>query len=413
MIQHMNLVFGAEGLTVGEGAFLMACANHTDDRGYVIASMQQLADESHMKERTARDNKQRLIKRGLLAAAERYHPKNGARIADLYRVNVDLLKQSQRKPRDYGPTVIEELTFAMPGESRRSDPPAESAGGAAESAGGAAESAPTPPAESAPLLLPSSVPSSLSGVAASQGAAGLPAPREERDAATQHDKATAADVEGEHREQHDVAAAVVAAYCAAYHRAAGTVPDEQREFRVYKVAAGRLAGGAPVEQLVAQAIEQATADAADVVEAELVDHQEQREELDGAGVVAAAFAAAWMRAHGVELARAYVSTMRKQAAEHLAAGHPVEHLVGLVEQMAPKKWRNLTEHAAHNPPPAQGAGNGPAAPADSCPKHSAFKAGDCPPCIKAAREERAETAGPTPIDGAGLLARLRAGQPAA
>lgn len=338
----MNLVFGIEGLTVGEGAFLMACCNHTDDRGYVIASMQQLADESHMKERTARDNKQRLIKRGLLAAAERYHPKNGARIADLYRVNVDLLKQMQRKPKDYGPTVIEELTFAMPAESRRSDPPAESAGGAAESAGGAAESAPTPPAESAPLLLPSSIPSSLLGAAAPHSAADLPAPRGERDAATQHDKTTAADV----------------------------------------------------------------------AEVEVNEHQEQREQLDEAALVAEAFAAAWHRAHGVQLTRPYVKAMRTQAAEQLFAGYPVEHLVALVEQMAPKKWRNLSEHAAHNPPPVQGAGNGTAAPADSCPKHSAFKAGDCPPCIKAAREERTETAGPAPIEGAGLLARLRAGQPA-
>ncbi|MEV0475542.1 hypothetical protein [Streptomyces prunicolor] len=164
MIQHMNLVFGAEGLTVGEGAFLMACANHTDARGYVIASMQQLADESHMKERTARDNKQRLIKRGLLAAAERYHPKNGARIADMYRVNLDMLKQIQRNPRDYGPTVVEELTFATAEETRRSDPPADSAAPLADSAAPPADSAPTPPADSAPLLLPSSSPSPLSGV---------------------------------------------------------------------------------------------------------------------------------------------------------------------------------------------------------------------------------------------------------
>nr|WP_173295554.1 helix-turn-helix domain-containing protein [Streptomyces sp. F2] len=146
----MNLVFRADGLNTGEFAFLMACCNHTDDRGYVIASMQQLADEAHMKERTARENKQRLIKRGLLATKERYSPKNGARIADLYRVNIDLLKQMQRTPRDYGPTMIEELTFATPEENSRSTPPA--------------ESAPTPPADSAPLLLPSSSPSSLSGV---------------------------------------------------------------------------------------------------------------------------------------------------------------------------------------------------------------------------------------------------------
>ncbi|MEU3330214.1 helix-turn-helix domain-containing protein, partial [Streptomyces albus] len=117
MIQHMNLVFQAGGLNTGEGAFLMACCNHTDDHGYVIASMRQLADEAHMKERTARENKQRLIKRGLLAAAERRHPKTGARIADLYRVNLKLLASMKRERTDYGPTVIEELTFAEPEET--------------------------------------------------------------------------------------------------------------------------------------------------------------------------------------------------------------------------------------------------------------------------------------------------------
>ncbi|RIH58435.1 helix-turn-helix domain-containing protein [Streptomyces sp. SHP22-7] len=159
----MNLVFRADGLNTGEFAFLMACCNHTDDRGYVIASMQQLADEAHMKERTARENKQRLIKRGLLASKDRYSPKNGARLADLYRVNIDLLKQMQRQPRDYGPTMIEELTFATPEENSRSTPPAESAPPRRNPPppGGIR---PYTPAESAPLLLPSSSPSSLSGV---------------------------------------------------------------------------------------------------------------------------------------------------------------------------------------------------------------------------------------------------------
>ncbi|MEV7471688.1 hypothetical protein AB0O20_35120, partial [Streptomyces kronopolitis] len=133
----MNLVFQAEGLSVGEGAFLMACANHTDDRGYVIASMQQLADEAHMKMTAAKANKQRLIQRGLLAAGERYSPKNGARIADLYRVNLTLLASMKRARTDYGPTLIENLSFITPQETPRSAPPSDSdPGGGSESDGG-------------------------------------------------------------------------------------------------------------------------------------------------------------------------------------------------------------------------------------------------------------------------------------
>ncbi|MFG2352022.1 hypothetical protein [Streptomyces phaeochromogenes] len=173
MIQHMNLVFQADGLSVGEGAFLMACCNHTDAKGYVIASMQQLADEAHLKESAAKSNKQKLIQRGLLASSERYSPKNGARIADLYRVNLELLASMKRARTDYGPTLVEELTFKVPQENPRSDPPSDS-----DPPQGRiptpprriptpprSDPDPAPPSDSGPLLLPSKSPSSLSPVA--------------------------------------------------------------------------------------------------------------------------------------------------------------------------------------------------------------------------------------------------------
>ncbi|MEU3522231.1 hypothetical protein ABZ770_44620 [Streptomyces sp. NPDC006654] len=158
MIQHLNMAFQADGLNVGEGAFLTACCNHTDDRGYVIASMQQLADEAHMSLRSARDQKARLEKRRLLKSVARFNPKNGAQIANLFRVNPDLLASMKRKRTDYGQTLIEELTFdEAPGEAQvkppaksappRANPPADLVG---------------PSADLAPLLLPSSSPSSLS-----------------------------------------------------------------------------------------------------------------------------------------------------------------------------------------------------------------------------------------------------------
>ncbi|WP_432190562.1 hypothetical protein [Streptomyces sp. Tue6028] len=169
----MNLVFQADGLSVGEGALLMACCNHTDAKGYVIASMQQLADEAHLKMTAAKANKQKLIQNGLLAAKERYNPKNGARIADLYRVNLDLLATMKRARTDYGLTLVEELTFTAASKNHRSNPPSDpapfprrippppdpnSTSTRSESDGHAGS-------DSDPLLLPSKSPSSLSPVA--------------------------------------------------------------------------------------------------------------------------------------------------------------------------------------------------------------------------------------------------------
>ncbi|WP_329039910.1 helix-turn-helix domain-containing protein (plasmid) [Streptomyces sp. NBC_01725] len=255
MIQHMNMVFQASGLTVGEGAFLLACCNHTDDRGYVIASMQQLADEAHMKERTARDNKQRLIKHGLLAAAERYHPKTGARIADLYRVNLDLLGRMRRKRTDYGPTVIEELTFAVPEETAGQTPPADSAAPPRQipppprqiPPPPPAVSAGTPPAETAPLLLPSQNPSSLSGPGGPSGDGSEPERERESEASPVDKRQAPAAPEGQQPEVERV----VAAYAAA----AGRPVINGTRVRLRSAAAELLAAGLPAGWLADRAAE--------------------------------------------------------------------------------------------------------------------------------------------------------------
>ncbi|MFF2101750.1 hypothetical protein [Streptomyces sp. NPDC058202] len=230
MIQHMNLVFQADGLSVGEGAFLMACCNHTDAKGYVIASMQQLADEAHMKESAAKANKQKLIKSGLLAAKERYSPKNNARIADLYRVNLDLLASMKRARTDYGPTLVEELTFSAPQENRRSDLGSDSDPSPCRiptppgriPTPSRSDSDPTPPSDSDPLLLPSKSPSSLSPISAhADGAANIPTDGErETDAAPQGPNPSEAELP-QQREQvkaPSAAGRIVEAYAAALGR---------------------------------------------------------------------------------------------------------------------------------------------------------------------------------------------------
>ncbi|WP_432189862.1 hypothetical protein [Streptomyces sp. Tue6028] len=227
----MNLVFQADGLSVGEGAFLMACCNHTDAKGYVIASMQQLADEAHMKESAAKTNKQKLIKSGLLAAKERYNPKNGARIADLYRVNLDLLASMKRARTDYGPTLVEELSFSTPPENRRSDPGSDSDPSPRRiptppgriPTPPRSDSDPTPPSDSDPLLLPSKSPSSLSPVAGDTDGPKDVSPDGEREteAAPEEHKTSEAELPQQREGSSKTAAAgerIVEAYAAALGR---------------------------------------------------------------------------------------------------------------------------------------------------------------------------------------------------
>ncbi|MDQ0577900.1 hypothetical protein [Streptomyces rishiriensis] len=106
MIQHMRLVFQADNLSVSEGAFLMACCQHADARGYVSEPLQLLADEAHMLLPAAQDTEQQLIQRGLLLSAVRTDPANG-QLSDLRRVDLSLLADIQRTYIDYGPTDAE------------------------------------------------------------------------------------------------------------------------------------------------------------------------------------------------------------------------------------------------------------------------------------------------------------------
>ncbi|MFF8775489.1 hypothetical protein [Kitasatospora sp. NPDC015120] len=300
MIQHMNMVFAADGLSTGEGAFLLACCNHTDDRGYVIASMRQLADEAHMKMTAARDNKQRLIKRGLLAAGERYSPRNGARIADLYRVNLTLLASMARAPRDYGPSLVEELSFAEPHETPSSDPPSDSVGGSgpaaadppsdsvgapSDSVGAPTESEGTPPTESDPLLLPSSVPSPLPARAGTRTTA-----------ATQ-------------------------------------APDERESQAAPQKRGGRKGG-----HLRAAALEQPQEPAVDpavLAEAESV--------VD-----------VYAQASGRPMVNGTRTALLTQVTEHLAAGYPAEWLADRAREMAVEGWLDLAKHALKSKVPLPG-----------------------------------------------------------
>lgn len=296
----MNLVFQSEGLSVGEGAFLMACANHTDDRGYVIAHMQQLADEAHMSLRSARDQRARLEKRRLLKAGQRFSPKNGAQLANLFRINLDLLASMKRARRDYGPSLVEELTFSETPEEKpssnppakfaapRSDPPADLAPPSADLAPSSAELAPSSAelagagaAKSAPLLLPSSSPSSLppgAGVARGVDASDSTAPAGESES-------------------------VASPEC---QNDSGAGLPQQREVSNPSAAAG--------------------------------------------GRIVAAYAAAL----GRPVLKGTRAKLERQAVELLAQGLPEAWLCNRAEELAARGWSDLVQHAERSTAPIQG-----------------------------------------------------------
>ncbi|MDN3262859.1 hypothetical protein QWJ26_24245, partial [Streptomyces sp. CSDS2] len=135
---------------------------------------------------------------------------------------------------------------------------------------------------------------------------------------------------------------------------------------------------------------------------------------------AAAVAEAWTRGlraggHGILPKRA--AAIGAEATALLAAGHDLDHLCRVAEWMGREKptWKVLEGALTYpdapqlrlpGPRPAQ---EGP----PMCARHPAFMEGDCPRCRLAERERQQRSASePAPVDGAGLLARLRAGQPA-
>ncbi|MFF4699974.1 hypothetical protein [Streptomyces chattanoogensis] len=119
--------------------------------------------------------------------------------------------------------------------------------------------------------------------------------------------------------------------------------------------------------------------------------------------------ASYTAALGVSPTPGTDARLRAEAAELLGLNWPVEHIAKLAGQLPGLGFSSLTRHAEHNPPPVPKSVR-PSGPA-RCMRHPAFNEGDCAPCRLAERErlQRGQSE-PAAVDGAGLLARLRAGQ---
>lgn len=99
----------------------------------------------------------------------------------------------------------------------------------------------------------------------------------------------------------------------------------------------------------------------------------------------------------------------REAAELLALDWPVEHVAKLAGQLPGLGYSSLAKHAEFNPPAVAKAAR--KASPSACERHPAFEAQDCLRCAAEERDRlRREQNDPAGVDGAGLLARLRAGQ---
>lgn len=100
-------------------------------------------------------------------------------------------------------------------------------------------------------------------------------------------------------------------------------------------------------------------------------------------------------------------------AADLLAARPLWWVIDRAREL-PQFGKSLARHAEMSLVPFTEKTPQPAAPSGPpmCARHPAFKDGDCSPCRKEERARR-EKSEPGPVDGAGLLARLRAAQPVA
>lgn len=110
MIDHMAMVFAAEGLDASETVLMLAYCNHTDAHGYCWPGIARLADETGMSERTVKRTNTRLKARKLIKSVRRTG-KDGTPVTNLTRVNLALLNSMRRPERVYDDNLVEALTF--------------------------------------------------------------------------------------------------------------------------------------------------------------------------------------------------------------------------------------------------------------------------------------------------------------
>ena len=104
-VDHMALVFEAEGLNGSQKVLLLAYANRTDAHGYCWPGVERLAADTGMSEKTVQRTRKELEARNLLRH-QRRTSRDGRPTTNLYRVNLDQLRTMRRAPKDFGDNVM-------------------------------------------------------------------------------------------------------------------------------------------------------------------------------------------------------------------------------------------------------------------------------------------------------------------
>ncbi|MGP3737940.1 helix-turn-helix domain-containing protein (plasmid) [Streptomyces sp. GDS52] len=110
-VEHMAMVFAAEGLAGPEKLLLLAYTNYTDPNGYCWPSEQRLADDCGTSVSTVARQKRSLKEKKLLASVRRINPRTGEPISNLSRVNLPLLASMRRRDRSYDDNLMQQITF--------------------------------------------------------------------------------------------------------------------------------------------------------------------------------------------------------------------------------------------------------------------------------------------------------------
>lgn len=107
-VEHMAMVFAAEGLDGGEKLLLLAYTNYTDPHGYCWPGEDRLAADTGTSPSTVRRVKKKLIGRNLVRSVRRPETSN------LARVNLPLLASMARARTAYDDNEVERLSFDSP-----------------------------------------------------------------------------------------------------------------------------------------------------------------------------------------------------------------------------------------------------------------------------------------------------------
>jgi DNA-binding transcriptional regulator YhcF (GntR family) len=120
-VEHLAMVFEADGLASNETLLLLAYANYTDAHGYCWPGMTRLAAMTGLSESTLKRTRKSLESKNLLRSQRRTSAAGDA-TSNAYRINLDKLRKMRRSRDDFDDNCLA-LEFADEPAEQASDQP--------------------------------------------------------------------------------------------------------------------------------------------------------------------------------------------------------------------------------------------------------------------------------------------------